>query len=74
VICSSIHSYRRQRPGGRGVNRSGKAIHYYLNCSSAPKTFSYPYGAGTDLLTQAAVAHSQQVTTEPWDLAIIEEK
>jgi beta-galactosidase len=57
-----------------GVNRSGKAIHYYLNYSSVRKTFSYLYGAGTDLLTQAAVAHSQQITTEPWDLAIVEEK
>ena len=30
--------------------------------------------AGTDLLTQTAVAHSQQITIKPWDLYIIEEK
>jgi len=57
-----------------GVNRNGKTVHYYLNYSSDAKTFSYPYGPGTDLLTQSAVAHSQQITVKPWDLALIEEK
>jgi beta-galactosidase len=57
-----------------GANRSGKAIHYYLNYSSNPQTLSYAYGAGADLLTQTSVAHSQQITLKPWDLAIIEEK
>jgi beta-galactosidase len=57
-----------------GVNRGGKTVHYYLNYSSDARTFSYPYGSGTDLLTQAAVAHSQPVTLKPWDLFIIEEK
>jgi beta-galactosidase len=57
-----------------GINRSGKTVHYYLNYSSDAKAFSYPYGSGTDLLTQAAVAHSQQVTVKPWDLVLIEEK
>lgn len=57
-----------------GVNRSGKAVHYFLNYSSDVGTFSYAYGAGADLLTQAAVAHSQQITVKPWDLFIIEEK
>jgi beta-galactosidase len=57
-----------------GSNRSGKTIHYYLNYSSDQQTLSYAYGAGTDLLTQAAIAHSQQITLKPWDLAIIEEK
>ena len=56
------------------VNRNGRAIHYLLNYSSDARTFNYPYGAGTDLLTQAAVAHSQQITIRPWDLFIIEEK
>ncbi len=56
-----------------GVNRTGKTIHYYLNYSSEPQTFVYNYGAGSDLLTQAAVAASQSVTLKPWDLVIIEE-
>jgi beta-galactosidase len=57
-----------------GVNRSGKTIHYFLNYSSNPQTFSYAYGAGTDLLTQTEATRSQQITVKPWDLAIIEEK
>jgi hypothetical protein len=35
---------------------------------------SYAFGGGTDLLTQASVAHSQQITLKAWDLAIVEEK
>jgi beta-galactosidase len=57
-----------------GVNRKGKTIHYYLNYSSETQTFTYPYGAGRDLLGQTAVAPSQSITLKPWDLAIVEEK
>jgi beta-galactosidase len=57
-----------------GPNRSGKTIHYYLNYSSNPQTLGYAYGGGTDRLTQTSIAHSQQITLKPWDLAIIEGK
>ena len=57
-----------------GVNRSGKALHYYFNYSSTEQSLAYPYGSGTDLLTQATVAHSQPITVKPWDVFIIEEK
>jgi beta-galactosidase len=57
-----------------GVNRNDKVLHYYLNYSSSSQTFAYSYAPGSDLLTQSAVGHSQQVTLKPWDLAIIEEK
>ncbi|MGA7315284.1 MAG: beta-galactosidase trimerization domain-containing protein, partial [Silvibacterium sp.] len=57
-----------------GVNPSGKTIHYYLNYSSAPQTFAYSHGAGSDLLTGKAIASSDQVTLAPWDLAIIQER
>jgi beta-galactosidase len=57
-----------------GLNSSGKTIHYYLNYSNNSQTCTYPYAAGSDLLTQSAIAHSQQITLKPWDLAIIEEK
>ncbi len=57
-----------------GVNREGKTLHYYFNYSSDPQTFSYPYGSGSDLLTQTTVAASQSITLKAWDLAIIEEK
>ncbi|MGH9528511.1 MAG: beta-galactosidase trimerization domain-containing protein, partial [Terriglobales bacterium] len=57
-----------------GVNRNGKVIHYYLNYSGDTQTFTYPYAAGFDLLTQSVIAHSQQTTLKPWDLVIIEER
>ena len=57
-----------------GTNRSGKIIHYYLNYSGSLQTLNYPYGKGTDLLTQSAVSHSQQISVKPWDLIVIEEQ
>jgi beta-galactosidase len=57
-----------------GTNRNGKVVHYYLNYSSEPQSFTYSYGAGTELLTQAAVAQSQKITVKAWDLALIEQK
>jgi beta-galactosidase len=57
-----------------GLNRKGKALHYYLNYSSDPQTVTYAYGPGADLLTQSAVARAQSIALKPWDAAIIEEK
>jgi beta-galactosidase len=57
-----------------GVNRSGKSLHYYLNYSSNTQSFGYPYRAGVDLLTQANVMPSQNLTVKPWDVVIVEEK
>jgi beta-galactosidase len=56
-----------------GVGNSGKSIHYYLNYSGQPQSFSYPYAGGTDLLTRKAVEKAQNLTLAPWDLAIVEE-
>ncbi len=57
-----------------GSNRSGKTLHYYLNYSNDPQTFSYTYAPGMDLLTQTAVDQGKQLTLKPWDAAIIVEK
>jgi beta-galactosidase len=57
-----------------GVNRNGRKIHYYLNYSSQEQTFGYANGAGTELLTQTAVAPSHKITVRPWDLILVEEK
>jgi beta-galactosidase len=57
-----------------GINREGKAIHYFFNYSNDPQTFHYAYGPGSDLLTQTAVTSPQPVMLKPWDLAIVEEK
>jgi beta-galactosidase len=56
-----------------GVNRLGKQIHYYFNYSGAEVKVSYAYGAGTNLIDGNAVAKAQELTLEPWDLAIVEE-
>ncbi len=57
-----------------GVNPSGKKIHYFLNYSGNPQTFAYAYSAGSDLLTGKSIAVSDQITLQPWDLAIVEER
>jgi beta-galactosidase len=56
-----------------GTDRLGKELHYYFNYSGKPATFTYPYAAGKDLLTDAAIKNSQQVVLRPWDVAIVEE-
>lgn len=57
-----------------GTDRLGNRLHYYFNYSGRDAAFTYPYGAGKDLLTGDAITHAQQVRLKPWDLAIIEEK
>lgn len=56
-----------------GVNRGGRRIHYYLNYSSSPVSFTYAYGAGRDLLTEHATGSGSSVNLAAWDLAIVEE-
>ena len=57
-----------------GVNGLGKTLHYFLNYSSTPASFSYTGSSGTDLLTGHAIATSQTVQIAPWDLVILEEQ
>ena len=56
-----------------GVGRDGHALHYYLNYSSEPASFTYTYGPGKDLLTGNALAHGGHATVGPWDVIIAEE-
>jgi len=57
-----------------GTNRKGRVLHYYMNYSSDPQTFRYPYKPGEDLLASTSLAPAQLVTLKPWDLVIVEEK
>jgi len=57
-----------------GRNAQGKLLHYYLNFSGEEQTFSYPYGNGSDLLTNASVRQGQAFNLKPWDLAIVAEQ
>ena len=57
-----------------GRNAQGKLLHYYLNFSGEEQTFSYPYGNGSDLLTNASARQGQAFKLKPWDLAIVAEQ
>ncbi|MGB7847996.1 MAG: beta-galactosidase trimerization domain-containing protein [Candidatus Acidiferrum sp.] len=55
--------------------RQGKALHFYLNYSSAPQMVPYAYASGVNLLSQAAaLIQGQSLLLQPWDAAIMEEK
>lgn len=66
-LPASIHAVH-------GTDRLGKHLDYYFNYSGAPVSFHYAGAAGTDLLTDAAVTPSEQMTIQPWDLVIVEER
>jgi beta-galactosidase len=57
-----------------GVNRMGKQMHYYFTYSSEEVKIPYGYSAGSNLLDGKSVAHADELTLAPWDLAIIEER
>jgi beta-galactosidase len=56
-----------------GVNRAGKAIHYYFNFSPAPQRAAYSYARGTELLSRLPVAKDSALALEAWGVAIVEE-
>ena len=73
-LTSSDQNLPEQIRVRHGRNSQGKLLHYYLNFSGAAQTLSYPYGAGTDLLTNNPVTPRGTLTLKPWDLAIVAEK
>jgi beta-galactosidase len=56
-----------------GAGRTGKPLHYYFNFSATPRRVEYPYGAGTELLSERRLANGATLTLEPWGVAIIEQ-
>jgi len=56
-----------------GVSDSGRNLHYYLNYSGEEQSFTYPYEAGVDIVTNKSIGKSQTVTLKGWDLVIVEE-
>ena len=56
-----------------GISNAGHPMHYYLNYSASPQSFTYVHGAGKDLITGKTYAQANTVTIPAWDLAIIEE-
>jgi beta-galactosidase len=57
-----------------GQNAQGKLLHYYLNFSGEEQSLSYPYGNGSDLLTNTSVREGETLKLKPWDLAIVAEQ
>ncbi|WP_222940431.1 beta-galactosidase [Hymenobacter sp. BT491] len=57
-----------------GVNQQKKTVHYYFNYSAEPGSVPYPYGAGKELFSNAAIAKNQQLQLAPWGMQIVEEK
>lgn len=56
-----------------GTNLKGKTIHYYFNYSATPKTFTYPYKNGTELLSEGKINTGKQITLPGWGMQVIEE-
>ena len=57
-----------------GQNSQKKRIHYLLNYSSLTQVFRYPFDEGIELLSDKMLRSNEEVTLEPWDLMIVEEK
>ncbi|MGA2182432.1 MAG: beta-galactosidase [Bryobacteraceae bacterium] len=57
-----------------GINRAGKAIHYYFNFSTAAQSITYPYAAGTELLLNRPITGGATLSLEPWGVAIVEQE
>jgi beta-galactosidase len=57
-----------------GHSAQGKLLHYYLNFSGEEQSIAYPYGSGSDLLTDTPVRQGQALPLKPWDLAIVAER
>ncbi|KAA6457213.1 beta-galactosidase [Acidobacteria bacterium AB60] len=65
-IPSSVHVQH-------GINKMGKAVHYYFNYSSSNVSAPYRYDGGTNLLDGKPIAKGATLSLAPWDLAIVEE-
>ncbi len=56
-----------------GVNKQGKAVHYYFNYSSIPASVTYPYANGKELLSNEPSPKSKVMKLAAWDVKIVEE-
>ena len=52
----------------------GRPLHFFFNFSGRAVTFTYGYGAGTDVLAGKPVAAAAKIPLGPWDLLIVEGK
>lgn len=55
-----------------GVNAHGRALHYLFNYSEAARGVTYPFEAGTELLSGRPIPQGSPVDLAAWGAAIIE--
>jgi beta-galactosidase len=58
----------------KGSANSGNPMRYYLNYSGDAQTFVYPHAPGMELLAGKRIGKGEQLTLDPWGVAIIEEE
>lgn len=56
-----------------GVNRYGRAVHFYFNYSGEARSFVYPYVRAVELLSGKKVEKGETVMLQPWGLTVLEE-
>jgi beta-galactosidase len=83
VVLDTLHNAGLNTPDAalpaslrakHGVNREGHLIHYFLNYSGDPVTFTYSYAKARDLLHGKLLPTQSQITVGAWDLALLEEQ
>jgi beta-galactosidase len=57
-----------------GTLQDGKAVHFFLNFSAAPREFIYAYADGIEMLSGKPAIKLQKLTLPAWDTTIIKEK
>jgi beta-galactosidase len=56
-----------------GINRQGKAIHYYFNYSAVPQKIKYIHKNGNDLMSNQPILMDSFMDVEGWGFKIIEQ-
>ncbi len=54
-----------------GVNGDGKELRYVFNYSAEPVTITYRHDDARNLLTGSVVKRGDNLTIQPWDVAIM---
>jgi beta-galactosidase len=56
-----------------GVNQQGKKVHYFFNYSAVPKSLSYLYKNGKELLSNTPISQNSALNLAAWGVQIVEE-
>lgn len=56
-----------------GVNTLGRTVRYYFNYSDRPRSFTYPYSDGWELIGEHDIKQGEHVELDRWGFVIIQE-